>query len=45
MMLLKLTTHREGGEIDDILLFEIKREVLKVLYNVPKPYIVNVDDY
>ena len=42
MMLLKLNSHREGGEIDDILLFGIKQEILRVLYNVPKPYIVNV---
>ena len=42
MMLLKLNTHRERGEIDDILLFGIKQEILRVLYNVPKPYIVNV---
>jgi hypothetical protein len=45
MMLLKLNTNREGGEIDDILLFEIKREILRVLYDVPKPYIVNVGNY
>jgi hypothetical protein len=45
-MLLELNTHRERGEIDDILLFGIKREILRVLYNVPKPYIViNVGDY
>jgi hypothetical protein len=46
MMLLKLNTNREGGEIDDILLlFEIKREILRVLYDVPKPYIVDVGNY
>ena len=42
MMLLKLNTQREGDEIDDILLFEIKREILRGVYDVPKPYIVNV---
>jgi hypothetical protein len=45
MMLLELNTHGEGGEIDDILLFRIMREILRVLYYVPKPYIVNVSDY
>ena len=45
MMLLKLNAHRERGEIDNITLFGIKREILRVLYNVPKPYIVNIGDY
>ena len=44
MMLLKLNTHREGGEIDDILLFGIKREI-EGIHEVPNPYIVNVSDY
>jgi hypothetical protein len=40
----ELNTHGEGSEIDDILLFGIKREI-EGIHDVPKLYIVNVSDY
>jgi hypothetical protein len=40
----ELSTYGEGSEIDDVLLFRIKREI-ESIHDVPKPYIVNVSDY